>query len=98
MLEWLNTWPIRDDNCRTFLFAEAQRIEQLLQASIDEGRENAIAMQHGAWTGPIPYLRLIHAITDCNETRVVYLRRNDPLTREQLELLIHQFVPRRHTR
>lgn len=85
LLEWLNSWPVRDANCLTFLFTEAQRVEDLLQASLDEGRENAIAMQHGAWTGPLPYLRLIHSITDCNETRLAYLKRNDPKTREELD-------------
>lgn len=54
LLEWLNKWPIIDEECRKFLFSEAQRIKQLLQASLDEGHENALAMQHGAWTGPLP--------------------------------------------
>ena len=85
LLEWLNKWPIRDEDCRKFLFSEAQRIERLLQAALDEGRENALAMQHGAWTGPLPYLRLIHAITDCNETRMAYLRRHESFDREELD-------------
>lgn len=85
LLEWLNTWPICDANCVSFLFAEAKRVENLLQAAINEGRENALAMQHGAWTGAVPYLRLIHAITDNNDTRMAYLKRNDPKTREELD-------------
>ncbi len=32
LLEWLNTWPIRDANCVSFLVAEAKRVESLLQA------------------------------------------------------------------
>ena len=85
LLEWLNTWPIRDANCVSFLVAEAKRVESLLQASIDEGRENAIAMQHGAWTGPLPYLRLLHSITDSEETRLAFLKRSQSKTREELD-------------
>jgi hypothetical protein len=85
LMEWLNTWPIRDNNCVSFLFAEAQRVEKVLQAAIDEGRENAIAIQHGAWTGPVPYLRLLHSIIDNNDTRLAFLKRCDTKTREELD-------------
>ena len=44
-----------------------------------------MAIALGAWNGPLPYLRFIHAITDCSEIRIAYLKRNDPLTREQLD-------------
>lgn len=85
LLDWLNAWPICDTQCVAFLVAEAQRVESLLQAAIDESRENTIALKHGAWIGALPYLRLIHAITDSNETRMAYLRRYDPKSREELD-------------
>ena len=94
LIDWLNQWPIRDADCRRFLFAEAQRVEELLQASIAEGRENAIAMQHGAWTGPLPYLRMIHAIIDCNEIRLAFLKRSDAKTREELDSLTSPTRPK----
>jgi hypothetical protein len=57
----------------------------LLQASVDEGRETALALQHGAWIGPIPYLRLIHCLVDCDATRMAYLKRNEVKQREELD-------------
>ena len=84
LLEWLHTWPIRDKDCVTFLTTEALRIEMVLQAALDEGRETALALQHGEWTGPIPYLRLLHSIIDCDEIRVTFLKRNDGKGHEEL--------------
>ena len=85
LVEWLTTWPIHDDSCVDFLKTEAHRVESFLQASLDESRENALAMQHGAWVGPIPYLRLIHCLVDCDATRVAFLKRNDVKEREELD-------------
>lgn len=85
LLEWLNEWPISEKDCVMFLTSEAHRIEMLLQAAIDEGRETAIAMNHGAWSGSTPYLRLIHCLTDCDVTRKAYLNRNNVKQREELD-------------
>lgn len=85
MIEWLDEWPIKDPACVEFLVAEANRVRDLLQVAIEESRETAVAIQHGAWSGPIPYLRLIHCITDCDETRSAYLRRNAEKKRDELD-------------
>ncbi len=47
LLELLNKWPVENANCVMFLSAEANRVEMLLQAAFDEGRETALAMDHG---------------------------------------------------
>ena len=63
LIEWLDEWPIKDPACVEFLVAEANRVRDLLQVAIEESRETAVAIQHGAWSGPIPYLRLIHCMS-----------------------------------
>ena len=83
LLEWLSTWPIVNDECVAFLTMEATRIETLLTTALEDSNETALAMQHGAWTGPIPYLRLLHCLTDCGATRMAYLTRNNVKQREE---------------
>ena len=94
LVEWLNTWPLTDPACITFLASEAKRVEMILQAAIDEGRETALAVQHGAWTGATPYLRLIHCLVDCDATRLAYLKRHETMTREELDALNSPLRPK----
>jgi hypothetical protein len=85
LLEWLNDWPILDHRCVQFLTAEASRVRSVLESAINESNETAVAMQHGAWSGPTPYLRLIHCIIDNEKARSAYLKRNAVKTREELD-------------
>jgi hypothetical protein len=85
LIEWLNDWPISDPSCVQFLTTEACRVRSVLQNAINESRETALAMQHGAWSGAIPYLRLIHCIIDNESARSAYLKRNAVKTREELD-------------
>jgi hypothetical protein len=85
LIQWLLEWPIVDPDCIDFLTTEANRVQHILQAAIDESRETAVAIQHGAWSGSIPYLRLIHCILDCDATRSAYLRRNEVKKRDELD-------------
>ena len=85
MIVWLNEWPVIEQSCVQFLLAEANRVRAVLQTALDESRENSLAIQHGAWSGQVPYLRLIHCITDCDENRSAFLKRNDMKTREELD-------------
>ncbi len=39
---------------------EANRVQNLLQTAIDESQETASVIQNGAWSGSVPYHRLIH--------------------------------------
>jgi hypothetical protein len=40
-------------------------VADILQGAIDKDKETAIALKHGAWwSGRIPFLRLIHCITE----------------------------------
>jgi hypothetical protein len=77
LLEWLDAFPISDPNCLLFLTSEAERVADVLQRAIDEEKETSIALKHGAWSGQIPFLRLVHCITDCDVTRHAFLHRND---------------------
>ena len=94
LVEWLNTWPLTDQECIKFLTGEAKRVETVLQAALDEGRETALAVQHGAWTGAIPYLRLIHCLVDCDATRMAYLKRHEAMTREELDAVNSPLRPK----
>ena len=85
LIEWLNDWPIIDPACVEFLTAEATRVHDIMQSAINESRENLLAMQHGAWCGQTPYLRLVHCIIDSDASRSAYLRRNEVKTREQID-------------
>lgn len=85
LLEWLYAFPVSDTNCILFLTSEAERVADVLQRSIDEDKETAIALKHGAWSGRIPFLRLLHCITDCDVTRHAFLHRNDVMERAELD-------------
>jgi hypothetical protein len=85
LIEWLEAYPIVNENCINFIKKEAARVADVLQRAIDEAKETSIALKHGAWSGPVPYLRLIHCITDCDETRHAFLHRNDVMERPELD-------------
>lgn len=85
LIEWLEAYPINQAHCVEFLKKEARRVEDVLQRAITEEKETSLALKHGAWTGPIPYLRLIHCITDCDDTRHAFLHRNDVMERAELD-------------
>jgi hypothetical protein len=85
LLEWLDSFPICDENCVSFLTSEAERVADILQRATDEDKETAIALKHGAWSGRIPFLRLIHCITECDLTRHAFLHRNDVMERAELD-------------
>jgi hypothetical protein len=77
LLEWLDSFPISEQSCVLFLTSEAERVADILQHAIDEDKETAISLKHGAWSGRIPFLRLIHCITECDLTRHAFLHRNN---------------------
>ncbi len=48
LIEWMNDWPIVEQDCVSYLMLDANRVQNLLQTAIDESRETALAIQHGA--------------------------------------------------
>ena len=85
LIEWLVAYPINEALCVEFLKKESFRVAGVLERAIAEEKETSLAIKHGAWTGQIPYLRLIHCITDCDATRHAFLHRNDVMSREELD-------------
>jgi hypothetical protein len=85
LMEWLEAFPVSDPRCICFLSNEAARVTDVLQRAFNEEKETSLALKHGAWNGAIPYLRLIHCITDCDETRYAFLHRNDVMERAELD-------------
>jgi hypothetical protein len=85
LLEWLDSFPNAEQNCVLFLTSEAERVADILQRAIDEDKETAIALKHGAWSGRIPFLRLIHCITECDLTRHAFLHRNNVMEQAELD-------------
>ena len=76
------------------MIEEANQVKEVLQAAVDESKETALAMKHGAWNGAVPHLQLIHCIADNDEIRWAYLNRNAPKTREQLDGLNSPTCPK----
>ena len=60
-------------------------MEDVLWRAIIEEKETSLALKHGAWTGQIPYLHLIHCITDCDDAWHAFLHQNDVMERAELD-------------
>ncbi len=85
LIEWMNDCPLVDQDCVSYLMSEANRVQNLFQTAIDESREIALVIQHGSWSGSVPYLRLIHCITDYDITPSAYLRTNEVKKRDEID-------------
>ena len=83
-MEWLNANPVKDLDCKDFLIWETLRVTCILEAAIQEKDTEASASCLGVWSGPKPYLRLVHCIID-DSIRSHYLHRDAVMTRSQLD-------------
>jgi hypothetical protein len=82
--EWLNENPVMDVGCRMFLVKEAARLSKILTEAIQEKEAIASTIRLGVWSGPKPYLRLVHCIIE-DDIRPHYLRRDAVMSRSQLD-------------
>ena len=78
LIDFLVRFPVTDPDCILFLKTEVNRLEGVFKRATEEAdllrtrtESNAATGSSGtaSWTGPIPYLRLLHCIIDCDETR-----------------------------
>lgn len=64
---------------------KAIRIKKVLKNALTKLAEIAIAIQHGAWSGNVPYLCLLLCIAD-NDC-AAFLKQNEVKNRKQLDAM-----------
>ena len=95
LIDFLVRFPVTDPDCILFLKTEVNRLEGVFKRATEEADLFKLTTESNAaptgspgtasWTGPVPYLRLLHCIIDCDATREAFLRRNDVMDRQELD-------------
>ena len=83
IMEWLESNPVREDDCKAFIAAEVGRLRVTLEQLQQQACESAPA-GGGKWRGNVPYLCVILCLTD-DDVKQLYLRRADAMTRQELD-------------
>jgi len=78
-LDWLVENPILGDDDRTFVL---DKVASFLKVSSDVAGGKPSGSQK--WVGIVPYLRLIHCITDKDDAKASFLRSFSVKTRKEL--------------
>ena len=83
IMEWLESNPVREDDCKAFIAAEVGRLRVTLERLQQQACESAPAGA-GKWQGNVPYLRVILCLTD-DDVKQLFLRRADAMSRQELD-------------
>mmetsp|Transcript_12892 Transcript_12892/g.24210 ORF Transcript_12892/g.24210 Transcript_12892/m.24210 type:complete len:518 (+) Transcript_12892:68-1621(+) len=85
LMHWLNRNPVTQSRDIKFLCDEVSRVHEILVLAKKEEEEEESKMQQMlSWRDKVPYLRMIHCILE-DDVKVAYLKRNDPVSRTQLD-------------
>ena len=78
LIDFLVRFPVTDPDCILFLKTEVNRLEGVFKRATEEADLFKLTTESNAaptgspgtasWTGPVPYLRLLHCIIDCDGT------------------------------
>lgn len=85
VMQWLHDHPLENDNDVAFVKSEVKRVKEIVTEAIKEAKDEEQKLnQYSAWRDRVPYLRLIHCVLE-DDIKVVYLKRNDVMSRTQLD-------------
>ena len=83
IIEWLHNNPVREGSCKAFLFAEIEKLRNILQRLQEQAVESA-PTGSSKWRGSIPYLRIIMCLTD-DQVKHLFINRANTRTRQEVD-------------
>ena len=82
-MKWLEDNPVREDECKVFLFAEVKKLRNILLRLQEQATESQ-ATGTSKWRGTVPYLRVIMCLTD-DHVKHLFLNRANARTRQEVD-------------
>ena len=83
IVQWLHENPVRESDCKSFLFAEVEKLRNILLRLQVQATESA-PTGTSKWRGNVPYLRVIMCLTD-DHVKHLFLNRANARTRQELD-------------
>lgn len=82
-MKWLQDNPVREVDCKAFLFAEVKKLRDILLRLQEQATESA-PTRTSKWQGTVPYLRITTCLTK-DHVKHLFLNRANARTPKEID-------------